>query len=45
MFVLVPALALGAVATGCDDDTSVPPDMTMKGPDLAKIPDMAHTDG
>ncbi|MDB4964558.1 MAG: hypothetical protein JWN44_247 [Myxococcales bacterium] len=45
MLTLIPALALGAMATGCDDDTSVPADMTMKAPDLAKIPDMAHSDG
>jgi hypothetical protein len=44
MIALIPALALGAVATGCDDDTTAPPDMAMKGPDMAKIPDMAHTD-
>jgi hypothetical protein len=44
MFALVPALALGAVATGCDDDTSAPPDIAMNKPvDMAKG-DMAQHD-
>ena len=45
LLTLIPTLALSAIATGCDDDTSLPPDMTMTKPaDLAKAVDMAHGD-
>ena len=45
LLTLIPTLALGAIATGCDDDTGNSTDMAMvKQPDLSMtvVHDMAH---
>jgi len=46
LLTLIPTLALGAFATGCDDDTTPSQDMaTTVKPDLAVVShDMAHGD-
>lgn len=46
LLVLVPTFTIGALVTGCGDDTTVIPPGDMAVPDMAKpvVRDMAHGD-